>query len=50
MSHTYAKLAVSRAAFEEIREKLEDAGYFFEDELDMHGIALVLDEDEDAAE
>jgi len=50
MSHTYAKLAVSRAAFNEIRERLEEAGYFFdEDELDMHGIALVIKEDNDAA-
>lgn len=43
MSHTYVVLEVSKAAFEEIREKLKEAGYehAFHDELiDMHGIAL----------
>lgn len=47
MSHTYALLEVSPEAFEEIRAKLEAAGYdhaFQEDDgrpvIDMHGIAL----------
>ena len=45
MSYIYVTLAVSRAAFEEIKEKLEEAGYFFEDELDMHGITLIVEEE-----
>lgn len=44
MSHTYATLEVSADAYDEIRKKLEAAGYrhaFHEDGLiDMHGIAL----------
>lgn len=46
MTYTYALMEVSRATFEEIREKLRAAGYddaLHDDEatLDMHGIALV---------
>lgn len=47
-SRTFALLKVSKAAFDEIRLKLEAAGYghaFHEDDggltIDMHGIALV---------
>lgn len=47
-THTYAILHVSAAAFEEIKAKLEAAGYadqFIEKKgeplaIDMHGIAL----------
>lgn len=51
MTYTYATLEVSPAAFEEIRAKLEAAGYDdqirksslhpSEDLIDMHGLALV---------
>lgn len=50
-THTYAKLALSESAYEEIRAELEKAGYidqFHENHecpaspiLDMHGIAVV---------
>lgn len=49
-THTYVTMEVSQAAYDEIRQKLVDAGYqhaihdhnFQIDEcLDMHGIALV---------
>lgn len=43
MTHTYAVLDVSRAAYDEIRRKLDAAGYqhaFDGDVIDMHGIAL----------
>jgi hypothetical protein len=45
LTHTYAILEISSAAFKEIKEKLEAAGYhhvFCEDGtvMDMHGIAL----------
>lgn len=43
MSHTYAILVVSRAAFAEIAEKLRAAGYdhaFHDDLIDMHGLAV----------
>jgi hypothetical protein len=50
-THTYALLAVSEAAYEEIKSKLEAAGcqHAFHDNpeapasprIDMHGIALV---------
>ncbi len=43
MSHTYAVLEVSAAAFEEIAAKLRAAGYahaFDRDVIDCHGIAL----------
>ena len=47
-THTYAVLEVSRAAYAEIKAKLEGAGYqdqFHNDRedgvlIDMHGIAL----------
>jgi len=46
MSHTYALLPVSRSTYDEIRGKLQQAGYSVSDpELDMHGIALVIDEE-----
>jgi hypothetical protein len=52
MTHTYAILAVSKAAFEEIRDKLLDAGYAGQvhDDgdapvIDMHGIGLRAEED-----
>ncbi len=45
VTHTYATLAVSAAAYDEIRQKLEDAEYqhaFMDDgAIDMHGIAIV---------
>jgi hypothetical protein len=54
-SRTYATLAVSQTAFEEIRDKLKEAGYsdqfeFHKHEdapylIDMHGIALTLEND-----
>lgn len=44
-THTFAKLAISEIAFEEIKGRLKKAGYSdqFVDEqtIDMHGIALV---------
>lgn len=43
MTYTYAVLDVSREAYDEIRGKLEAAGYqhaFHDDLIDMHGIAL----------
>ncbi len=47
MTHTYAILEISRAAYEEIAAKLEAAGYqhaFHENDgeavIDMHGIAV----------
>ena len=56
MTHSYATLAVSRAAFEEIAKKLKAAGYTDQFEynrhddntdlpvlIDMHGIALELE-------
>lgn len=43
-THTYAVLEISNAAYDEIRAKLEAAGYqhaFMDDgEIDMHGIAV----------
>jgi hypothetical protein len=49
-THTYVILEISDAAFQEIKEKLEKAGYqhaFHEDEgrtvIDMHGIAVASD-------
>lgn len=51
-THTYAKLAVSEAAFLEILAKLRDAGYsdqFHEEDgaitIDMHGLALVREDE-----
>ncbi len=46
MTRTYAKLAVSQQAFDEIRAKLVAAGYGDQVDtdkalVDMHGIALV---------
>ena len=44
MSHTYAVLKVTKRAYQEIRAKLEQAGYdqaFHDNEIvDMHGIAI----------
>lgn len=47
MTYTYAILDVSKAAYTEVRAKLDEAGYqhaFHHDEghevIDMHGIAL----------
>ncbi len=52
-THTYATLAVSRAAFEEIRDKLKEAestdGFQYlkhQDEvylIDMNGLALIVE-------
>lgn len=60
-THTYAILEVSETAYEEIKAKLEAAGYqhaFHEDRehgvvIDMHGIALANQtggEDDDRSE
>lgn len=46
-THTFAKLPVSAAAFDEIAGKLREADYghcFVDDVIDMHGIALQKDE------
>ena len=47
MTHTYALLEVSNAAYQEVKRKLIDAGYGSavnsDGEIDMHGIALVVD-------
>lgn len=50
MTHTYAILKISQAAFDEIKAKLEAAGYtdqFHEDEkrlvIDMHGLAVTAE-------
>jgi hypothetical protein len=48
LTHTYAVLDLSKEAFEEIKKKLEAAGYhhaIFKDKhgktvIDMHGIAV----------
>lgn len=43
MSHTYSILEISQAAFNEIKQKLEEAGYlhvFHGEAIDMHGIAV----------
>ena len=56
MTYTYAILDVSRAAFDEIKAKLDAAGYqhmFHGDAIDMHGVALravVTDLDEHASD
>lgn len=55
-THTFAELDVSPAAYDEIRGKLEEAGYqhaFIGSAIDMHGIGLVRatespDTDEDS--
>lgn len=46
-THTYAILELSKAAVDEIRSKLEAAGYqhaFHDDVIDMHGIAVQAEE------
>lgn len=47
-THTYAILPVSRAVFDEIKQKLSDAGYqhaFHDDVIDMQGIGVQSDGD-----
>lgn len=42
-THTFAKLEVTAAAYDEIAGKLREAGYdhvFIDDAIDMHGIGL----------
>ena len=53
MTYTYATVPVSPAAFTEIRNRLEQAGYsesIFQTlkgpVIDMHGLALVLEQQE----
>ena len=53
MTHTYVLMEVSRAAFDEIRAKLEAVQYNHavivdraQPILDMHGLALVQEKDE----
>jgi hypothetical protein len=44
VSHTFALLEVSPEAYAEIAAKLREAGYdhaFYDEALDMHGIALI---------
>lgn len=46
VTHTYAILELSPAAYSEIREKLAAAGYsdqFQDDLIDMHGIAVTAE-------
>jgi len=52
MTHTYAELEVSRATYDEIAQKLREAGYdhvFMPERgretptIDMHGIGLILE-------
>jgi hypothetical protein len=44
-THTYVTMEISSAAWEEIAQKMREAGYdhvFMDDgEIDMHGIAVV---------
>ena len=43
MTHTFAKLEVSKSTYEEIEYKLKEAGYdhaFTEEAIDMNGIGL----------
>lgn len=45
--HTYAVLPVSKAVYDEIRSKLEKAGYsdqFHDDRIDMHGLAISIED------
>ena len=47
MTHTYVLLPVSKAVYDEIKGKLDAAGYHChgdDGEIDMHGLALVLEE------
>lgn len=49
MTYTYAELEVSRATYEEVRAKLDAAGYGHAinprtGAIDMHGLALVRSE------
>lgn len=42
-THTFAELEISAAAYDEIKQKLQDAGYdhaFIDGAIDMHGIGL----------
>jgi len=46
-TRTYALMSVPRAMFDLVRGKLQEAGYdhaIDDDSLDMHGIALVVEE------
>lgn len=43
VTHTYAVLEISETAYNEIKTKLQEAGYnfaFHGDLIDMHGIAV----------
>lgn len=46
-THTYVELGLSQAAYDEIKQKLADAGYqhaFMDDgAIDMHGIGVTLE-------
>lgn len=47
MTHTFAILKVSNAVYEEIKNKLVQAGYghaLIEEYLDMHGLALAKED------
>lgn len=48
MTHTYALLEVSLSTYNEVKQKLIEAGYedaLTDDGIDMHGIALVCAEE-----
>jgi len=43
MTHTYVLLEISQDAFDEVEDKLREAGYdhaFVDGNIDMHGLAL----------
>ena len=47
-THTYVKLPVSQETFDEIRNKLLDAGYgeflsLDDESIDMHGLAIIVE-------
>lgn len=50
MTHTFATLEISAAAYDEIHKLLEEAGYrhtFMEDgTIDMHGIGLIKEQND----
>jgi hypothetical protein len=51
MTYTYALLGVSRQTYDEIHRLLEQAGYhqlFNDQEIDMHGIGLVIEEPDES--
>lgn len=46
LTHTYSILPISKQAYDEIKKKLEEAGYqeqFHGDRIDMNGLAIAVD-------